>query len=172
MYIYYEGQISGEIYLNTIHSVLYIYFMKLNIKLLNDDGKIPVYGSTYAAGIDVYSSVDCDVLPKSRKLISTGISVSWSGEDSDKYYLRIAPRSGLSVKHNIDIGAGVIDYDYRGEIFVCFINSSNEETYSIKKNDKIAQMILTRIEKFDEINIVEGLDETERNDKGFGSTGV
>ena len=146
--------------------------MKLNIKLLNDDVKIPIYGSTYAAGMDVCSSIDCDILPNSRKLIPTGISISWSGEDSDKYYLRIAPRSGLSVKHNIDIGAGVIDYDYRGEIFICFINNSNENIYSIKKNDKIAQMILTKIEKFDDINIVESLDETERNDKGFGSTGV
>jgi len=146
--------------------------MKLNIKLLNDDVRIPIYGSTYAAGMDICSNIDCDVLPNSRKLIPTGISISWSGQDSDKYYLRIAPRSGLSVKHNIDIGAGVIDYDYRGEIFICFINNSNENIYSIKKNDKIAQMILTKIEKFDNINIVESLDETERNDKGFGSTGV
>jgi len=146
--------------------------MKLHIKMLSDNWKLPEYGSAYAAGLDVRSSIDCDVLPNSRKLIPTGISVSWSGEeDSDKYYLRIAPRSGLSVKHNIDIGAGVVDYDYRGEIFVCFINNSNERTYSIKKNDKIAQMILTKIEKFDEIHIVEGLDETERNEKGFGSTG-
>lgn len=146
--------------------------MKLNIKLLNDDVRIPIYGSTYAAGMDICSSIDCDVLPNSRKLIPTGISISWSGQDCDKYYLRIAPRSGLSVKHNIDIGAGVIDYDYRGEIFICFINNSNENIYSIKKNDKIAQMILTKIEKFDNINIVESLDETERNEKGFGSTGV
>jgi len=145
--------------------------MKLNIKLLNDNGKIPVYGSKYAAGIDIYSSIDCDVEPNSRKLISTGISISWSGENSDKYYLRIAPRSGLSVKHNIDIGAGVIDYDYRGEIFVCFINNSNENVYSIKKNDKIAQMILTKIEIFDDIHVVDYLDETDRNDRGFGSTG-
>lgn len=146
--------------------------MKLNIKLLNYDVRIPTYGSTYAAGMDICSSIDCDILPNSRKLIPTGISISWSGEDSDKYYLRIAPRSGLSVKHNIDIGAGVIDYDYRGEIFICFINNSNENIYSIKKNDKIAQMILTKIEKFDNINIVESLDETERNEKGFGSTGI
>ena len=146
--------------------------MKLHVKLLHDDVKLPVYGSTYAAGMDICSSIDCDVLPNSRKLIPTGISISWSGESSDKYYLRIAPRSGLSVKHNIDIGAGVIDYDYRGEIFVCFINNSNDHIYSIKKHDKIAQMLLTKIETFEEVIIVDALDDTERSDRGFGSTGM
>lgn len=145
--------------------------MKLQVKLLHDDVKLPVYGSTYAAGMDICSSIECEVLPNSRKLIPTGISISWSGKDSDKYYLRIAPRSGLSVKHNIDIGAGVIDYDYRGEIFVCFINNS-DHMYTVKKKDKIAQLILTKIEIFDEIQVVEVLEETERNEKGFGSTGV
>ena len=145
--------------------------MKLNVKFLNKDGKLPVYGSAHAAGLDICSSVDYDVLPNSRRLIPTGIGISWTGEDCDKYYMRIAPRSGLSVKHSIDIGAGVVDYDYRGEIFVCFINNNPDNIYSIKKGDKIAQMILTKMEKLDEIIIVESLDETERNDKGFGSTG-
>lgn len=108
-------------------------------------------------------------------MVGTGISVSWKndieGEDPKNYYLRIAPRSGLSVKNNIDIGAGVVDYDYRGEIFVCFINNSLDATYSIKAGDRIAQMILTRIERFNDISIVESHEETNRGENGFGSTG-
>jgi dUTP pyrophosphatase len=97
--------------------------MKLNIKKLQNDIVLPKYGSEYAAGLDICSSTDCNIEPNTRKLIPTGISISWEGDNDQKYYLRVAPRSGLSVKNNIDIGAGVIDYDYRGEIFICFINN-------------------------------------------------
>ena len=151
--------------------------MRLNIKKIHEDSQIPVYGSTFAAGMDLFSAVDVVVPPQTRKLISTGISVSWEtsegswDEHPDKYYLRIAPRSGLSVKHNIDIGAGVVDSDYRGEIFVCFINNSLEHEYAIKKGDKIAQMILTRIEQFNDVVVVENHTSTERGNGGFGSTG-
>ena len=124
------------------------------------------------SGLDLYSSVDFDVLPKTRKLISTGISISWNGDNENEYYMRIAPRSGLSVKNNIDIGAGVVDYDYRGEIFVCFINNDNDKTYSIKKGDRIAQMILERINRFENIYVVDNHTETSRGTGGFGSTGV
>ena len=145
--------------------------MKLNIKKLNDDAKIPTYGSDYAAGLDIYSAVDLDIPSNTRKLISTGISISWNGDDDKNYYLRIAPRSGLSVKNNIDIGAGVVDYDYRGEIFICFINNGST-TYSIKKGDRIAQAILEKINRFDIIQEVQELEETNRGGAGFGSTGV
>jgi dUTP pyrophosphatase len=145
--------------------------MKLNIKKLHDDVLLPKYGSEFAAGLDICSSIDINIEPNSRKLVPTGISVSWEGNYDQKYYLRVAPRSGLSVKNNIDIGAGLIDYDYRGEIFVCFINNHNTNTYSIKKGDRIAQLILTRIEHFVEINEVELHEETQRGINGFGSTG-
>lgn len=146
--------------------------MNLNIKKLNDNATVPTYGSSCAAGLDLHSSIDFDILPKTRKLISTGISISWNGDNENEYYMRIAPRSGLSVKNNIDIGAGVVDYDYRGEIFVCFINNDNDKTYTIKKGDRIAQMILERINRFDNIIIVETHSETTRGTGGFGSTGV
>lgn len=142
--------------------------MKLFVKRLNEDAKIPSYGSMFAAGMDLYSSIDVEIPPKSRKLIATGISIKW---ESDKYYIRIAPRSGLSLK-NIDIGAGVVDFDYRGEIFVCFINNSLEHHYKIQKGDKIAQMILTKIERpFIMETTNWNQDETERGENGFGSTG-
>ena len=143
--------------------------MKLFVNRLNEDAKIPSYGSIFAAGMDLYSSVEVDIPPQSRKLIATGISIKW---ESDKYYIRIAPRSGLSVKHNIDVGAGVIDFDYRGEIYVCFINQSLHENYKVKKGDKIAQMILTKIERPFIMETTQwNQDETERGNSGFGSTG-
>jgi dUTP pyrophosphatase len=151
--------------------------MRLNIKKLTPDAQIPVYGSQFAAGMDLFSAIDLVVPPQTRKLVSTGISVSWETEEDqwdehpEKYYLRIAPRSGLSVKNNIDIGAGVVDSDYRGEIFVCFINNSLDKEYQIKQGDKIAQMILTRFEQFRDVVLVEEHSETARGEGGFGSTG-
>ena len=155
----------------------YIVSMRLNIKKLNPDAQPPVYGSQFAAGMDLFSAVDLEVPPQTRKLISTGISVSWEGQEGEwdehpeKYYLRIAPRSGLSVKSNIDIGAGVVDSDYRGEIFVCFINNSLDKPYAIQKGDRIAQMILTRFEQFKDVVLVDEHVETARGAGGFGSTG-
>jgi len=151
--------------------------MRLNIKKLDDNAQVPVYGSAAAAGMDLFSAVDLIVPPQTRKLVSTGISVSWEttegewDEHPEKYYLRIAPRSGLSVKNNIDIGAGVVDSDYRGEIFVCFINNSLDKDYHIQRGDKIAQMILTRFEQFRDVVLVDNHSETLRGSGGFGSTG-
>jgi dUTP pyrophosphatase len=145
--------------------------MKLNVKKLYNDAILPKYGSEFAAGLDICSYIECDVKPNSRRLIPTGISISWEGNDDQKYYLRVAPRSGLSVKNSIDIGAGVIDYDYRGEIFICFINNHSTDTYTIKKGDRIAQLILTKIDNFSEIIEVENHTETQRGKNGFGSTG-
>lgn len=143
--------------------------MKLNVVRLNEKATLPKYGSEWAAGLDITSTIDVAVLPRSRMLIPTGISVSWN---DPHYYLRVAPRSGLSVKNNIDIGAGVIDFDYRGEIFVCFINNHNHDAYNIKTGDRIAQLIPTRIERFDVISEVNEHSKTERGAGGFGSTGV
>ena len=153
--------------------------MQLKIKRLSPNVVIPSYGSEFSAGIDVCSNGEYVVKAHTRMVIPTGLCVEWlnnigNGDfgllDSTNYYLRMAPRSGLSVKNSIDIGAGVIDYDYRGEIKVCFINNG-ENDYTIKHGDKICQMILTKIERFNEIVCVDELNETVRGDNGFGSTG-
>ncbi len=144
--------------------------MNLLIKKLYDDAIVPTYGSDCAAGLDLYAFGEYNVPAKTRKVISTGICVEWSGIDDKNYYMRIAPRSGLSVKKSIDIGAGVIDYDYRGEIMICFINNSDND-YTINHGDRIAQAILEKIIRFTNINIVEELNTTHRGDNGFGSTG-
>ena len=142
----------------------------LNVLKKTDDAMIPIYGSKYAVGMDIFSNTNDIISAGKRKLISTGISVSWSGLDEENYYLRVAPRSGLSVKNNIDIGAGVIDYDYRGIIYVCMINNGTND-FEVSKNMKIAQLILEKCNR-PIIKEVSDLDNTERGHNGFGSTGV
>ena len=140
-------------------------------KKLNVNAKLPEYGSHFAAGMDLYSCNDefIYIEPGQRKLIPTGLSMSWSNMN---YYMRIAPRSGLSVKNSIDIGAGVIDFDYRGEIKIVLINNGNQK-FVVEKHMKIAQMIPTYSihQGLIKISEVEELTETERGVGGFGSTG-
>lgn len=148
--------------------------MKFNVKYLNENAKLPVYGSQYAAGMDVFSAVECSIPPLSRKLVGTGISMSWQSDirldDETNYYLRIAPRSGLAAKSSVDVGAGVVDYDYRGEVFVLLINNHQENTFEVRQGDKIAQLILEKCLR-PVIGEVTEHSATERGVNGFGSTG-
>ena len=124
------------------------------------------------AGFDLYATEDCVIQPGEQRLIKTGISVSFSPD----YYLRIAPRSGLAYKNGIDTMAGVIDSSYRGEIGVILRNHSvatEEDTgaFIINRGDRIAQMIPERISQ-EHFIFVSALDDSERGEGGFGSTGV
>lgn len=125
----------------------------------------PSYGSASAAGLDLYACESMTILPTERALIDTGISIQW---DDETFYGRIAPRSGLSVK-GIDIGAGVIDFDYRGKIKVCFINNG-KNSYTVNQGDRIAQLIFEKTTRC-ELQITNTLDESIRGNNGFGSTG-
>ncbi|XP_006817345.1 deoxyuridine 5'-triphosphate nucleotidohydrolase-like [Saccoglossus kowalevskii] len=87
----------------------------------------------------------------------------------DGCYGRVAPRSGLAVKHFIDVGAGVIDQDYRGNVGVVMFNFSESE-FEVKKGDRIAQLICEKI-YMPELEECEKLDDSERGVGGFGSTG-
>jgi dUTP pyrophosphatase len=85
-------------------------------------------------------------------------------------YARIAPRSGLALKHSIDVGAGVIDYDYRGPVGVILFNHSDTD-FTINRGDRVAQLILERI-SMASVAEVQELSETVRGAGGFGSSGV
>lgn len=135
------------------------------VKLNYEDAQEPTRGSDEAAGYDLYSYESETVVPKQIKLIDTGISI----RVPEGTYGRIAPRSSVS-KKGILINAGVIDRDYRGPVKVMVHNLSNND-YVINKNDRIAQLILEQI-KTPPVELVEELDDTERGDGGFGSTGV
>ena len=87
-----------------------------------------------------------------------------------EYYGRIAPRSSLAWKNHIDVGAGVIDEDYRGPVGVVLFNHSDEE-FRIIQGERIAQLIITKIIT-PEVIVVDDLDDTKRGTGGFGSTGT
>lgn len=95
----------------------------LKIARLTPNAILPVYGSAGAAGADLVASEDCVVQAKSRLLVKTGICVAIP----PGHYGRVAPRSGLALKHFIDVGAGVIDADYRGEVGVLLFNFSDND---------------------------------------------
>ena len=131
-----------------------------------DNAQLPKKGSSLSAGYDLYSSEEITVKAKNKALISTGISLAIP----EGYYGRVAPRSGLACKNFIDVGAGVIDADYRGEVKVLLFNFA-EEDFKVKVGDRIAQLIIEQIGLTDLVE-VEDLEETERKDGGFGSTGT
>ena len=134
------------------------------VKLNYEDAQEPTRGSDEAAGYDLYSYENQTITPNKIKLIDTGISI----RVPEGTYGRIAPRSSVS-KKGILINAGVIDRDYRGPVKVMVHNLSNND-YVINKNDRIAQLILEQI-KTPPVELVEELDDTERGEGGFGSTG-
>lgn len=139
--------------------------MALFVKKLSKDATIPSRGSKFAAGYDLSSSVDLVIQARTHALVKTDISI----KIPTGHYGRVAPRSGLTLKNALDVGAGVIDEDYRGNVGVILFNHSNND-FVIKKGDRIAQLILEKIST-PEVIEVEDLDETERGEKGYGSTG-
>lgn len=143
----------------------------INVKRLTETARLPERAHDNDAGYDLFSDESTVIPAQERRVIKTGISVAMTALSSDMFssYLRIAPRSGLSVKKGIDVFAGVVDISYRGEIMVCLFNSSKED-FEILKGDKIAQMIPTVIVK-ETLQEVDKLDETARGEKGFGSSG-
>lgn len=137
----------------------------MKIQLLTPEAKVPVRGSDKAAGMDLHASEDCVINPQERRLVSTGVAVALPNST----YGRVAPRSGLAVKNGIDVLAGVVDEDYRGEVKVALINHGTEP-FVVSKGDRIAQLIVESILR-PVIEVVDNLEETTRGDGGFGSTG-
>ena len=130
---------------------------------------LPKYMSLDAAGMDLYACLDEDVLLEKGKikLIPTGIKIALPSG----YEAQIRPRSGLALKHGISLvnTPGTIDADYRGEIKVIMINFG-EEDFSIKHGERIAQMVINKIEQVD-FELTDTLDKTTRGSGGFGHTG-
>jgi dUTP pyrophosphatase len=137
----------------------------LSFKKLDPDAVLPTRGSPAAAGLDLYSIEAVSLNRGERRLIRTGLAVAIP----EGFYGRVAPRSGLAVQEGIDVLAGVIDADYRGEIRCLLINSS-EETVHLPAQTKICQLIIEKIITPDAV-WVESLSDTSRGDGGFGSTG-
>ena len=143
--------------------------MNIQIKLLTPYAKTPTRGSDFAAGYDLYTTEPYELKPGERHLYKTGISTAMP----NNVYGRIAPRSGYAYKNGIDVMAGVIDPDYRGEIGVLLVNLGQEpiQLPVIKEGKElpIAQMIFT---SFNEVmfTVEPALPESKRDEGGFGHT--
>ena len=126
---------------------------------------VPSYAHPGDAGADLRASVRSKVPARSKCLVPTGLRIALP----NGHVGLIWPRSGLAVKSSIDCGAGVIDAQYRGEIKVLLFNHSDED-FPIEPGDRIAQLLIQKVENLDFLP-VDNLEDTERNEGGFGSTG-
>lgn len=146
--------------------------LNINFVKATKSAKVPTKSHDGDAGYDLYSAEYHKLYPLERKVISTGLKI----RIPYGYYGRIAPRSGLAVKKGIDVLAGVCDSIYRGIVGVVLINlndparMSSNSIIEIKPGDKIAQIIFERCHNADWREVDE-LDETDRGEGGFGSTG-
>jgi len=137
----------------------------LRFKQLDSRAVLPRRGSALAAGLDVCAIEEISIGPKQRAMARTGLAVAIP----PGFYGRIAPRSGLAAKNGLDVLAGVIDSDYRGEI-CCLLYNTGDESITLPAGSKICQLII------EQIITPEGawatdLEETARGAGGFGSTG-
>lgn len=141
----------------------------LKIERLAHNRFLPEYKTQGAAGMDLCAAIDEPITlkPLERALVPTGLKI----ELEHGYEAQIRPRSGLSIKHGITLinCVGTIDEDYRGEVCVPVVNLSNN-TYTIQPDERIAQMIIARVEQA-QIQVEVKLTETVRGAGGFGSTG-
>ena len=143
---------------------------KVCIKLLNDTAILPTYGSTDAAGADMYANIDEPetIKPHETKLIKTGVAMAIPKGLMGLLFARsgLASKKGLAPANKV----GVVDSDYRGEILVALHNHSDIEQ-TIEPNERIAQMVFVPYVK-GLFEVVDNLDETTRGSGGFGSTGT
>ena len=141
----------------------------LKVQRLEHNRILPEYKTEGAAGMDLCAAISepIELKPLERTLIPTGLKI----ELEHGYEAQVRPRSGLSIKHGITLinCVGTIDEDYRGELCVPIVNLSNE-SYTIQPDERIAQMLITRVEQA-KLEVVTELSETTRGEGGFGSTG-
>lgn len=146
--------------------------MLLKIKKVKgfEDLPTPKFMTSGAAGMDLYAAIDEDITvkPFERHKIPIGICI----ELPKGYEAQIRPRSGLAANYGITLlnSPGTVDWDYRGEINIILINFGTED-FIIKKGDRIAQMVINKIET-PIIELVEEISESQRGTGGFGSTGL
>lgn len=147
--------------------------LKIYKKSNRETIKLPQYQTTGSSGLDLVANLDQDseqitIKPNKWEIIPTGITV----ELPDGFEAQIRPRSGLAYKYGVTVlnSPGTIDNDYRGEIKIILINHGHED-FIVKNGDRIAQMIISKYEQV-ELEEIEFLTETTRNDGGFGSTGI
>ncbi|MEW6554623.1 MAG: dUTP diphosphatase [Actinomycetota bacterium] len=140
----------------------------LRIRKLDPEVATPAYAHAGDAGLDICSAEDLVLEPGERALVSTGFAMALP----EGYAAFVQPRSGLAARSGISIvnTPGLIDCHYRGEVKVVLVNLG-KEPFTVKKGDRIAQMVVQQVETA-RIDVVDELDDTARGEGGFGSTGL
>ena len=144
--------------------------MELKINKLKENAKIPKRATTGSAGMDLYACIDKPITlaPGQLAIVPTGIAIALPDNTCAAF---LYARSGLGVKHGICLsnGVGVIDSDYRGELCAGLCNVS-DKPYTIEPDERVCQMVIAPVLTPDVVEVDE-LDDTDRGEGGFGSTG-
>ena len=141
---------------------------KILIKRLDPTVPLPSYAKAGDAGADLATRIDFTINPGERMLVPTGISIALP----NGYVALVHPRSGLAIKHGISMvnTPGTVDAGYRGELQVILINHDLTQPVSFKKGDRIAQLVIQKVERADFVEVSD-LPGSDRATGGFGSTG-
>jgi dUTP pyrophosphatase len=141
---------------------------KILIKRLDPTVPLPSYAKAGDAGADLTTRIDFTINPGERMLVPTGISIALP----NGYVALVHPRSGLAIKHGISMvnTPGTVDAGYRGELQVILINHDLTQPVSFKKGDRIAQLVIQKVERADFVEVSD-LPGSDRSSGGFGSTG-
>jgi len=143
--------------------------LDLPVLRLDPDLPLPAYARAGDAGIDLIAREDVTLAPAGgRALVATGIAIALP----EGYAGLVQPRSGLAFKHGVTVlnTPGLIDSGYRGELKVCLINHDPTEPFEVTRGERIAQLVVQAVEHVTFVE-VDTLDDSERGDKGFGSSG-
>ena len=142
--------------------------MKVLIKRLDPDLPLPSYAKPGDAGADIYSRIDIELNPGERKLIPTGIAIALP----PGFAAFVHPRSGRAIKEGLGMvnAPGTVDAAYRGELQVILVNHDSQNSISIKRGERIAQLVIQKVEHAEFIELEE-LPGSSRGASGFGSTG-
>lgn len=143
----------------------------LGVELIHEDAKVPTYAYPSDSGFDLRSTVEINIAPFGRALVPTGIKLSIPEE----YEIQIRPKSGLALNQGLTVlnTPGTVDSGYVGEIKVIVFNTNNQ-TVTISKGMKIAQAVLCPVVcgKYVSIELMDKVEDKDRMDNGFGSTGI
>lgn len=138
------------------------------IKRLDEGVPLPTYAKGGDAGADLVTRIDVSLAPGERKLVPTGIAIALP----DGYAAFVHPRSGLAIKHGVTMvnAPGTVDAGFRGELQVILINHDRHATVMFSRGDRIAQLVIQKVERADFVEVSE-LPGSGRGTDGFGSTG-
>ena len=143
--------------------------LPIKITRLSENAVIPAYAYSGDAGVDLRAAAHVTLAPFDRALIPTGLAIAIP----DGYAGFVQPRSGLAIKQGVTVlnTPGLIDSQYRGELKVALINLDPSNVFEVNPGDRIAQLVIQKVENV-EWCVVDSLDETDRGQGGFGSSGI